>query len=382
MGPGSGTAQSDRLIGAIYDAITDAMEGCSWCQMLPQVCDGFDAAAGGLFSHDFVAGVGALRHSFNIDRGVRDTLSEGQANQNAWMRVVSHCREGAVVIGSEDDVDLPMLDGGLGQAGASSRSMHHFLYGVITREGAEAYLISLVRPLEAAPFDDGDKTALSRLLPHMRRSLKVHSEIVRDRDERESLIDLLDHLPVAFLLVGPSGQVRLKNRAATELLEQRNGLCLRAGYLATQRSRGTAELRRMIAETASLRNDPEGIDRGEHFIISRGSDHLPLVCLLYPVGGTALDGSAQPGSAVAMLVKDPQLESTDTTAEFVSAYSLTKAEARLLRCLIDGQGLFEAAERLNITRNTARTHMRNIYAKVGTHRQADLVRLTNRFSLF
>jgi DNA-binding CsgD family transcriptional regulator len=50
--------------------------------------------------------------------------------------------------------------------------------------------------------------------------------------------------------------------------------------------------------------------------------------------------------------------------------------------LTGGQGLFEAAEKLGITKNTARTHMRNIYSKVGTHRQADLIRLFGQFSMF
>jgi DNA-binding CsgD family transcriptional regulator len=63
-------------------------------------------------------------------------------------------------------------------------------------------------------------------------------------------------------------------------------------------------------------------------------------------------------------------------------YGLTNAEARLLRFLSDGCGLLEAARELVITKNTARTHMRSIYAKVGTHRQSDLVRLLHRFTLF
>jgi DNA-binding CsgD family transcriptional regulator len=83
-----------------------------------------------------------------------------------------------------------------------------------------------------------------------------------------------------------------------------------------------------------------------------------------------------------VLIKDPQVDSTRSIADFIKAYGLTQAEARLLRILSNGHGLFEAAQELGITRNTARTHMRNIYAKVGTHRQSDLVRLLYRFNLF
>ena len=121
---------------------------------------------------------------------------------------------------------------------------------------------------------------------------------------------------------------------------------------------------------------------GAHFIISRGPDQLPLICVLYPVSGSRPDTEQAPGAAVAMLVKDPQAERFDGLPDFARAYELTNAETRLIKLLTAGQGLFDAAVELGITRNTARTHMRNIYSKVGMHRQTDLIRLFAKFSMF
>ncbi len=83
-----------------------------------------------------------------------------------------------------------------------------------------------------------------------------------------------------------------------------------------------------------------------------------------------------------MLIKDPQVGRFDGLPDFVSAYKLTNAEAALIRLLTAGQGLFESAGELGITKNTARTHMRNIYSKVGIHRQVDLIRIFAQFSMF
>ena len=56
-------------------------------------------------------------------------------------------------------------------------------------------------------------------------------------------------------------------------------------------------------------------------------------------------------------------------------YGMTQAEARLASMIVDGRPLLEVARQLHITRNTARTHMKRIYAKTETHSQAALLRL-------
>ena len=56
-------------------------------------------------------------------------------------------------------------------------------------------------------------------------------------------------------------------------------------------------------------------------------------------------------------------------------YALTAAEARLAACVAQGFGVNEAAARLGITRNTARTQLKAVFAKLGVDRQAGVVRL-------
>ena len=201
--------------------------------------------------------------------------------------------------------------------------------------------------------------------------------MVHGRFERGSLLDLVDQLPIAVMLVSGGGLVGLCNHAAEDLLGRRDGICLRSGYLAGSSARTTSELRRLISKAASGLGSDEAVS-GEHFVIPRGPDRLPLIGVAYP--GRTAEGESQP--AVVVLVKDPQVESTQSIADFIKVYGITNAEARLLSLLSSGSGLFEAATELGISKNTARTHMRSIYAKVGTHRQADLVRLLNRFNIF
>jgi LuxR family maltose regulon positive regulatory protein len=52
---------------------------------------------------------------------------------------------------------------------------------------------------------------------------------------------------------------------------------------------------------------------------------------------------------------------------------LSDSEIRVLRYLPTNLSMPEIANELSISHNTVRTHMRHMYAKLGTHRRADTV---------
>jgi DNA-binding CsgD family transcriptional regulator len=54
-------------------------------------------------------------------------------------------------------------------------------------------------------------------------------------------------------------------------------------------------------------------------------------------------------------------------------FGLTPAEARLALHLVAGETLRSAEVKLSISYETARTHLKNIFNKTGTSRQAELV---------
>jgi DNA-binding CsgD family transcriptional regulator len=56
-----------------------------------------------------------------------------------------------------------------------------------------------------------------------------------------------------------------------------------------------------------------------------------------------------------------------------SHFGLTPAEARLTLHLVAGETLRSAAAQFNISYQTARTHLKNIFNKTGACRQAELV---------
>ena len=65
-----------------------------------------------------------------------------------------------------------------------------------------------------------------------------------------------------------------------------------------------------------------------------------------------------------------------------SAFRLTEAETKLLGLLVEGQTLKDACGTLAIKEPTARTHLKSLFEKTNTHRQADLLLLVKGFPSF
>ena len=81
-----------------------------------------------------------------------------------------------------------------------------------------------------------------------------------------------------------------------------------------------------------------------------------------------------PGSA-AIFVQDASAPPQFAGRAFAKLYGLTPAELRVSLEVAKGNGLHELTEALNISTNTAKTHLKHVFAKTGVTRQGDLARL-------
>ena len=86
-------------------------------------------------------------------------------------------------------------------------------------------------------------------------------------------------------------------------------------------------------------------------------------------------GGAASDAVVAVLIASSNELSTFPIQTLRRLYSMTGAEAELVRLLVEGASLRQAAERREVTLNTARTQLRAIFLKTGTKRQSELVQV-------
>ena len=73
-------------------------------------------------------------------------------------------------------------------------------------------------------------------------------------------------------------------------------------------------------------------------------------------------------------MRDPEAASP-TALSLQGLFGLTAAEAAVAVALAQGRAAEDLAGRLGVSLNTVRTHIKNVLAKTGTSRQAQLVAL-------
>ena len=108
-------------------------------------------------------------------------------------------------------------------------------------------------------------------------------------------------------------------------------------------------------------------------VILRGKRGNPVTVLVCP-RRSEIDFGHRNSSVVAFIGNPDAKHGLDEN-HAARLYGLSRAEARLLKALLQGTRLSDYAGRAGITLNTAKGYLKQIFHKTGTGRQADLLRL-------
>lgn len=194
-----------------------------------------------------------------------------------------------------------------------------------------------------------------------------------DRAREAATRAALDRLEIAVVLVDERGGVAQCNRAAAELLDREPALRIGpAGGLEADSPEVQRRLARIVARMVGASHDPAS-RLSEHLEVPREGTK-PLRLLAVPLHG----GAELTGRACAVFLSDPDAGVVLPEEVLRRHYGLTHAESRVAARLLRGLGADGVAQELGVTRETVRSHIKRLYAKIGTTRQCDLVALVLR----
>ncbi|MBZ9963731.1 helix-turn-helix transcriptional regulator [Mesorhizobium sp. BR1-1-2] len=235
--------------------------------------------------------------------------------------------------------------------------------GVKVAAGEDTWCLSLQRSIKQGPFRPEELAALANL------SRKLGSFAALSRTlgfaRIEATIEAFDASVTPVIMIDRNGRAIRLNRSAELSLGQ---------HLRISNQRLVARDRAAAA----------ALDRSLHILIrSRDSGcSVPPVAiprigqrplLAYMLRLPALSPNAlAPCQATIMLV-DPDLRRQPPEITLRACFGLTSSEAKLA-CLISlGETVERSADQLGVCYETARNHLKAIFAKTDTHRQGELV---------
>lgn len=243
-------------------------------------------------------------------------------------------------------------------------------------EATSAAALRVFRPRGAPRYGPRQKRFLELLMPHLLRSVRIRSQTAQLSAERAAFATVVDQLRMGLMLVDPHGRLVAANRGARDLLSRRDGIWLEGDQLQVGRPAETAHLRGLL-EQAGRCEEGTGLPAAGALCLPRSPGRRPLNALVSPLHGPLPLPEGDPPVA-AIFVSDPEEGVEPPAAILRRFYGLTEAEAALARKLAKGYCLDEAASRVGITRETARSRLKDIFHKTGTGRQAALVSLLLR----
>ncbi|UVK51742.1 LuxR family transcriptional regulator [Mesorhizobium sp. AR02] len=212
---------------------------------------------------------------------------------------------------------------------------------------------------------------LALLSPHLRRASLIGDLLDQARVAANLYRAALDHLAVPVVLTGANGVILHANEAADLMLSGHGPILSRNGVLQTENPAGARALLDAIAGAAGA--DGSLGSRGIGLPIS-APGQPPAVAYVLPLTEGTARAAFRPACA-AVFVSTTTSSSPLPEAVLTTLFDLTPAEARVLLRIGSGLSASRSALSLGIGENTLKTHLNRIFAKTGTRRQADLVKL-------
>ena len=243
------------------------------------------------------------------------------------------------------------------------------------RLGADDYL---VKPID---FDLLLATVDARLRQVSRMRAKFNRELQQLRHAMSLLRQeashqafqaatrALDLVAPGMVLLNSQGHVTFANQRARRLAKESETLQLR-DHLTTH---GSTSQRLRHTLDAAL----QASRKGQETVLSLRLPHRPgdygllvLVCSLEQISDTATEEAS-----VVVMLSTPDQRTPLPDGILASLFGLTPAETRIALALLEGLRSEAIAEQMGVSATTVAFHLRNLFQKTDTHRQADLIAL-------
>lgn len=237
--------------------------------------------------------------------------------------------------------------------------------------GAEPAVFLVATPGRSEPFGTAERVELfSALIPHFQQALRTQRCLDDLSCEADDAAAAIDSMRRPVFVVAPDAVVLHCNSSAQAMLRgQPDGIGVSGRHLRMGSGAADNELHCSIAAAMGL----SGRGRiGSSLLCPRPSGRRPFVVHVFPFTSPARD-RARPRALV--VIVDPD-ESPEPPKDLLRRlFGLTSTEADVAVRVAQGQGLAPIAEELMLSLATVKTHVRHIFDKTDTHRQAELVRL-------
>jgi DNA-binding CsgD family transcriptional regulator len=238
--------------------------------------------------------------------------------------------------------------------------------------------VSIQRRIGKHDYVESDFDVLSRLGLHIERSLRLGIRLMDAELSKMGLGNALARVGIGVFVLDSLGRIVFSNPASESLLG--DGLAVVDNRLIVTPTASNAQ----AFDTLKRLGDVNQGDMAEQrpIRIHRRSSGRPLTLYVIPIpmAATAVNRFLT-HARVIVLVIDPDNDSPPEPSLVRDILGLTLGEARVAALVGAGLSTGQAAQRLGIADETARSVLKRVFAKVGVSRQSELAAMMTRLIL-
>jgi DNA-binding CsgD family transcriptional regulator len=218
-----------------------------------------------------------------------------------------------------------------------------------------------------------DRERLRELLPIIGKSVAIKKRLSKNADIIELSSKINDESSRGFITLMPDSRVVATNRLARSILDKKELIKLRGDKVEICDKQLKIEFEQQLAQIQkSSERELSAYSWYRNIGKLPESGDLLLTMRAFCPDSWRRESSAHNRTIVITLEK-MQRQTTPNEAQLCEFFNLTKAQARLVKQLTRSSGVEDAANALNISVNTARSHLRAIYERVGVSDKAQLL---------
>jgi DNA-binding CsgD family transcriptional regulator len=359
-----------ELVGLIYDA---ALDPGLWPGVLGNTARFLPGLSATLFSKD----IGGKTGDIYYDDGVLDPHYKQvyfekyiKIDPLNYAHVFAEIGEpvSATSVMSYDE----FLESRFYQGWVKPQGIVDFACAVLDKSATGAAMFGVFRHERDGVVDDEARRRMRLIAPHLRRAALIGKVIDLKTAQAATFADTLDGITAGMFLVDPAGRVVHANAAGKSMLAQGDVVRSAAGRLVASDAQTDQTLAGILALAGS--DEALGVKGIALPLVARGGDRY-VAHLLPLTSGERRQAGASFAAAAALFVRKAALEAPGPLEVIAKSYKLTPTELRVLLAVVEIGGGPEVAEALGITEETVKFHLKRLFEKTETRRQADLVKI-------
>jgi DNA-binding CsgD family transcriptional regulator len=255
-------------------------------------------------------------------------------------------------------------------------NVRSFVGAKVAEDDRHQTVIGVLRSLDAPAYTEPEIRLASRYFSHLIASFRIARYLQQLRSTAHVGHELMEASDHPMVLVDAGCRVLATNAAAHRMLAKNDLLSIRDEFLHGSTAETENRLKRAIAMLHAAPPGTHSSAKSKRTAVRlRSTNGTTAFCSLWDMRPELTMAAFGPQPVALLTITQPNHAATVDPVLLGSMFDFTPAESRLAVAMMTGAALDHVSAQSGVSISTVRSHLRSMFIKTETHRQAQLVKL-------